>query len=71
MTNRFLILMTAKDGKEMKIIGKLFALIISVALLAFGAVQAVYWLNVDNKFMFVLYKVLQKHYENVPRDRRF
>lgn len=55
----------------MKIIGKLFALIISVALLAFGAVQAVYWLNVDNKFMFVLYKVLQKHYENVPRDRRF
>ena len=55
----------------MKIIGKLFALIIGIAVLAFGAVQAVYWLNLDNKFMFVLYKILEKHYDKVPRDRRF
>lgn len=71
MMNRFLILTTAKDGKKMKIIGKLFALVIGIAVLGFGAIQAVYWLNLDNKFMFVLYKILQKHYENVPRDRRF
>lgn len=55
----------------MKLIAKLFAAIIAVATLAFGAVQAVYWLNVDNKFMFVLYLILKKHYDKVPRDRRF
>lgn len=71
MTNHFLILMTAKDGKKMKIAGKVFAFIIGIAVLGFGAIQAVYWLNLDNKFMFVLYKILQKHYDNVPRDRKF
>lgn len=55
----------------MKIFAKLFALIVSLAVLVFGAIQAVYWLNVDNKFMFLLYLVLKKHYDNVPRDRKF
>ena len=65
--------MTARAGKEdkMKIFAKLIALIISLAVLVFGAVQAVYWLNVDNKFMFLLYRILKKHYDKIPRDRRF
>lgn len=55
----------------MKTVLKIFAAIISLAALVFGAIQAVYWLNLDNKFMFLLYKVLEKHYDNVPRDRKF
>lgn len=57
--------------KIVKLFAKLIALIASLATLAFGAVQAVYWLNLDNKFMFLLYLVLKKHYDKVPRDRKF
>ena len=73
MTNHCSALMTAKAGKEdkMKTLAKIIAVLISVAVIAFGAIQAVYWLNLDNKFMFLLYKVLEKHYDNVPRDRKF
>ena len=41
---------------------------------AFGgavAVGAVYFLNLDNKFMFVLHRILNKITDRVPRDRRF
>ena len=55
----------------MKTLAKLLAVIISLAVLVFGVIQAIYWLNLDNKFMFLLYKVLRKHYDNVPRDRKF
>jgi hypothetical protein len=34
-------------------------------------VQAVYWLNLDNKFMFLLHRVLNRITDRVPRDRRF
>ena len=65
--------MTARAGKEdnMKTVMKIFAAVISLVTLVFGALMAVYWLNLDNKFMFVLYKILEKHYDNVPRDRKF
>ena len=51
--------------------GKLAAALLGVAALAFAAVQAVYWLNLDNKFMFVLHRILNKITDRVPRDRRF
>ena len=40
---------------------------------AFAATQAVYWLNLDNKVIFLLYKLLHKRYDALDpkRDRRF
>ena len=45
--------------------------ILGVGVLCFAAIQAVYWLNLDNKLMFVLYKIFNKITDRVPRDRRF
>ena len=56
-------------GRTMKI-RRLLALVLCAALV-FGAVQAVYWLNLDNKFMFVLHRILNKITDKVPRDRKF
>ena len=50
---------------------RLAEILLGVAALAFAAVQAVYWLNLDNKFMFVLHRILNKITDRVPRDRRF
>jgi hypothetical protein len=50
---------------------RLAGALLGVAVLAFAAVQAVYWLNLDNKFMFVLHRVLNRITDRVPRDRRF
>lgn len=54
-------------GFIMKCVGALLAAAVGV----FGVIQAVYWLNIDNKVMFLLYKVLNKVTDRVPRDRRF
>ena len=59
----------------MKKICRFAAAVLGVALgvgaLAFAAVQAVYWLNLDNKLMFVLYRIFRRFTDRVPRDRRF
>lgn len=56
----------------MKIIGKIFAAVFSLAFAAFALTQIIYWLNLDNKLVFrVVYPVLQKHYDKIERDRRF
>ncbi len=57
--------------KAILFICKLAGLLLGVAALAFAAVQAVYWLNLDNKFMFVLHRILNRITDRVPRDRRF
>ncbi len=54
-----------------KILLGIIAILFAFAAVVFGAIQAVYWLNLDNKFMFLLYKILEKHYDKVPRDRKF
>ena len=57
-----------------KLIGlllKLIAVLLGVGPLAFAAVQAVYWLNLDNKLMFVLHRIFNMITDRVPRDRRF
>lgn len=50
---------------------KVVGCLLGVAALAFGAIQAVYWLNLDNKFMFLMHRLLNKITDRVPRDRRF
>ena len=50
---------------------KVIGVVIALALIAFAAVQTVYWLNLDNKFMFLLHRILNKITDRVPRDRRF
>ena len=57
--------------KIIVLLAKLFALLCGAAALAFAAVQAVYWLNLDNKFMFLLHRILNRITDRVPRDRRF
>lgn len=58
----------------MSILIILFKIIIAIVVLAvvvFAAIQAVYWLNLDNKIMFLLYKIFNRITDKVPRDRRF
>ena len=50
---------------------KALGCLLGLAALVFGAVQAVYWLNLDNKFMFLLHRILNKITDKVPRDRKF
>ena len=57
--------------KLFKLLLKAIGIAIALAATAFAAVQAVYWLNLDNKFMFVLHRILNKITDRVPRDRRF
>ena len=57
--------------KVLVLIGRLAGILLGIAALAFAAIQAVYWLNLDNKFMFLLHRVLNQITDRVPRDRRF
>ncbi len=50
---------------------KIIIALVVLAVVAFAAIQAVYWLNLDNKIMFLLYKIFNKITDKVPRDRRF
>lgn len=53
------------------ILFKIIIALVVIAVVAFAAIQAVYWLNLDNKIMFLLYKIFNKITDKVPRDRRF
>ena len=53
------------------ILFKIIIALVVLAVVAFAAIQAVYWLNLDNKIMFLLYKIFNKITDRVPRDRRF
>ena len=57
--------------KGLVLIGKLAGILLGAAAFAFAAIQAVYWLNLDNKFMFLLHRILNQITDRVPRDRRF
>lgn len=50
---------------------KIVVALVIIAVVAFAAIQAVYWLNIDNKIMFLLYKISNKITDKVPRDRKF
>ena len=53
------------------LIVKALGCLLGIVALGFGAIQAVYWLNLDNKFMFLLHRIFNKITDRVPRDRRF
>lgn len=53
------------------IILKIIACLIALAVFLFAVIQAVYWLNIDNKIMFLLYKIFNRITDRVPRDRKF
>ena len=53
------------------ILFKIIIALIVLALVVFAVIQAVYWLNLDNKIMFLLYKIFNKITDKVPRDRKF
>ena len=57
--------------KLFKLLLKAIGILIALAATVFAVVQAIYWLNLDNKFMFVLHRILNKITDRVPRDRRF
>ena len=50
---------------------KIIVALVVLAVIVFAAIQAVYWLNLDNKIIFLLYKIINKITDIVPRDRRF
>ena len=50
---------------------KIIVALVVLAVIVFAAIQAVYWPNLDNKIMFLLYKIFNKITDKVPRDRRF
>lgn len=49
-----------------KILKKLFAVILAL----FGVTFTVYWFNLDMKLVNKIYFWLQKHYDNMKRDKR-
>lgn len=49
----------------------IIASVIGLAVFVFALLQAVYWLNIDNKIMFLLYKLFNRITDRVPRDRKF
>ena len=55
------------------ILFKIIMVLIVIAVVAFAAIQAVYWLNLDNKIMFLLYKIFNKihDYYNEMRIKAF
>lgn len=52
--------------KLFKILGKLLA----AAAGLFAATFTIYWFNLDMKLVNKLYFLLQKHYDNMKRDKK-
>ena len=57
--------------KAFAVIGAAIGALLGVCILVFAAIQAVYWLNLDNKLMYALYRIFRLVTARVPRDRRF
>ena len=53
------------------IIIKIILGLVILAVSVFALLQAVYWLNIDNKIMFLLHRIFNKITSRVPRDRKF
>lgn len=65
---RSLTLMTTKGGNVMKIAKKLSKVLL-LCLCGFTALIAVYWWNLDNKFIFyVVRPLMNKLYDGQKRD---
>ena len=49
---------------------KIIKIILAVLMALFLGVAAVYWFNLDTKFVKALEKPLMRHYDSLPRDHR-
>lgn len=47
-----------------------FLIILAVVLCLFAVTFAIYWFNLDMKLIRVVYDWLQKHYDNMKRDKK-
>lgn len=45
-------------------------IILGVILALFVITFAIYWFNLDMKLVRVIYDTLQKHYDNMKRDKK-
>lgn len=45
-------------------------IILAVILCLFVVTFAIYWFNLDMKLIRVVYDFLQKHYDNMKRDKK-
>lgn len=52
------------------IAGIVIGAIVALAIILFAVTFTLYWFNVDMKFMRWFYKKMQKHYDNIERDRK-
>jgi hypothetical protein len=52
--------------KVFKILGKILAVFVAL----FGATFTLYWFNLDMKLVNKIYFLLQKHYDNMKRDKK-
>lgn len=52
--------------KFFKVLKKLIAIIVSL----FGITFTIYWFNLDMKLVNKIYFMLQKHYDNMKRDKK-
>ena len=49
---------------------KILTKILAVILALFGVTFTVYWFNLDMKLVNKIYFLLQKHYDNMKRDKK-
>lgn len=49
---------------------KIISKIIAVILALFGVTFTIYWFNLDMKLVNKIYFLLQKHYDNMKRDKK-
>ncbi len=49
---------------------EIFLIILAVIAALFILTFAVYWFNLDMKLVRKVYDLLQKHYENMKRDKK-
>ena len=49
---------------------KIISKIIAVILALFGVTFTIYWFNIDMKLVNKIYFLLQKHYDNMKRDKK-
>lgn len=54
----------------MKTLIKLVIKIVAVFAALFGLTFTLYWFNLDMKLVNKIYFALQKHYDNMKRDKR-
>ena len=49
---------------------EVFLIILAVLVALFLVTFAIYWFNLDMKLVRKVYDVLQKHYDNMKRDKK-